>query len=85
MSMISPESYINELKDASYDQLIAERNELLSYITDFEEKKIPESAWDICPQPEVRYQLYLEYLGLLCKRIAEVYNRGVMWGGKEQD
>lgn len=83
MSMISPEGYIQELEDATYGQLIEERDELLEFVKDFEQGKLPEIEWCICPSAEVRYQLYLKYLGLLCKRISEVYNRDVVNGGEE--
>lgn len=81
--MISPEAYIDGLKDATYEQLIEERDELLSYVTDFEKKRISDGKWAVDPSPEVAYQVYLQYLSALCMRMAEVYNRDFVWGREE--
>ena len=84
--MVSPESYIDEIKDKSYKELLKERDELLEEIKDFEEAKelenenmieIPEIIID--PSPEVVYQCNLEYLGELCKLISEKYNKEFIW------
>ena len=48
--MISPEAYIDGLKDATYEQLIEERDELLSYVTDFEKKRISDGKWAVDPR-----------------------------------
>lgn len=64
-------------------QLLEERDELFSFVTDFEQGRVPESEYVVDPSSDVVYQVYLEYLAVLCKRIAEVYNRDYVWGGKE--
>ena len=81
--MISPEAYIGGLQDATYEQLLEERDELFSFVTDFEQGRVPESEYVVDPSPDVVYQVYLEYLAVLCKRIAEVYSRDYVWGGIE--
>ena len=77
--MIGPEGYIDRLKDASYPELIKEREQLLRRITDFEEKEMAGDRsgeeWLIKPSPDVHYQMELEYLGELCRLMAEKYNR----------
>lgn len=82
--MISPEAYIDGLKDATYEGLIEKRDELLNFVTDFEKQRIPDGKLVIDPTLEVRYQVYLQYLSVLCRRIAEVYSRDFVWGGEEQ-
>lgn len=76
--MISPSSYVEELKDADYNTLIEERDELISFIVEFEknEKAGDRSgdAWMMSPSPEVQYQVYLEYLSELCKLMYDRYN-----------
>ena len=74
MSMISPEAFIKiECKGKTYKELLMIREELLESIYGFEKGRISEEARMISPSPEVIYQMDLEYLGLLCKLIAETY------------
>ena len=77
--MISPDYYIEQLKDADYLQLIEERNGLVEAIKDFEKKELAGDRsgdeWMIMPSPEVRYQMFLEYLSLICDFMKEKYNR----------
>ena len=79
MSMISPEAYVIDLKDADYETLIQERNDLIELIQDFEEKEKAGdrsgAEWNILPSPKVQYQLNLEYLSEICKLMAEKYNQ----------
>ena len=74
--MISPEGYINRIKDKSYSELLVERDELLAEIREFENNKeepsLPE--FQILPSPETRYQMNLLYLSELCKLIEEKYS-----------
>lgn len=82
--MISPDTYAKRLDGASLQELIDERNGLIEFIRSFEENCIDFEAqkllqdgdeWMICPGPDVRYQMYLEYLGKVCAVIRERFNR----------
>ncbi len=85
--MISPGSYIDNLKGASYMKLIKERNSLIRSVQGFERKEKAgnraEEDWEICPSPEVVYQTKLEYLSKLCAFMAEKYNDDYVWGDKK--
>ena len=77
--MISPDWYIEDIKDKKYKELLIEKDKLLKEINDFENDKIPESEYMIDPSPEVRYQCNLKYLSKLCELISEKYNEEVVW------
>lgn len=77
--MISPELYVEELKDKSYKDLLKKREELLEKIYIFENGKIDEKEFMLKPSPDVKYQMHLEYLGELCKLIAEKYREEYIW------
>ena len=85
--MISPSMYLEEIKDAEYLELIEERDNLLAFIKDYESKDIAGDRsgdeWNIHPQPDVRYQMYLEYLGELCSLMKEKYNHEYVWGNRK--
>ncbi len=76
MSMISPEAYVDEYKDMSYEELLPIRDELIEDIKDFE--KHGGGDTEIHPSPDVMYQVNLEYLGKLCELIADKY-RDKQW------
>ena len=84
--MISPTTYGEYLKDADYLELIKKREELLASIREFEAKEIAGDRsgeeWSIHPQPDVRYQMDLEYLGELCRIMHEKYNNDYVWGDR---
>ena len=84
--MISPASYIDNLQGAGYLELIEERDRLLRFIKEYEEKDIAGDRsgdeWGIHPQPDVRYQVYLEYLSELCSLMQEKYNHDYVWGDR---
>ena len=84
--MIPPKMYISGIKDKPYSELIDERNKLIQHICDFEEKekagKRDESEWNSSPFPDVRYQMYLEYLSGLCALMQERYNEEYVWGNR---
>ena len=74
--MESPQSFIEEQKDKSYEELLKVRDELIVDILYFE-KHYEEQMQDelcICPSPDLVYQFNLEYLGELCKLISEKFN-----------
>ena len=84
--MISPASYIEHLQDAGYLELIEERDRLLRFIKEYEGRDIAGyrsgDGWSVHPQPDVRYQVYLEYLSELCSLMQEKYNHDYVWGGR---
>lgn len=82
--MISPETYAEELKADSLQNLIKERDELLDYIQNFEKNCIDfqnrelifsGDGWNICPSPDVLYQVYLEYLAKVSIAISNKFNQ----------
>ena len=85
--MISPGFYIKTFEGAKYLQLIQERDRLLNYIKEYEGKDIAGDhsgrEWSINPKPNVRYQLYLDYLSALCSLMREKYNREYVWGDRK--
>ena len=82
--MISPITYVEELKDTDYNTLIKERDQLIEYIVEFEKKEKAGdrsgNEWNYCPSPDVVYQVYLEYLAELCKMMKEIYCEEYVWG-----
>ena len=82
--MVSPESYAALWKDAAYPDMMTERDRLLYFVRDYEEKEKAGDRsgdeWRIHPQPDVLYQVYLEYLGVLCRLMQETYNRDYVSG-----
>ena len=85
--MISPEYYIEEHKNDSFTQLINERDTLIKEILRLEKLVFDEdkssAEWGMKPSPDVRYQMCLEYLSVLCKHISEKYNREIVWDSIE--
>ena len=84
--MISPEMYMEQLKEASYLELIRERDRLIEYIRKFEKDELAgdrsDPSWRYCPSPDVQYQTHLEYLSELCGFMKEKYNDEYVWGGR---
>lgn len=85
--MISSEMYAEQFKDATYKEMIKERDGLIRYIRKFEklEKAGDRSGeeWMIHPQPDVRYQMYMEYLAALLLIMKDKYNEEYVWGDKK--
>ena len=77
--MISPEGFIEELKNSSYKELLKERDLLLEETKKFENNSVNEEERTINPSPEVVYQCNLLYLGKLFELIAEKYNKEIIW------
>ena len=81
--MISPQSYVMMHKNDSFDELIKERDLLIESVRDLEKIVYSDDRsseeWSFCPGPDVQYQMYLEYLGELCKFMKEKYNREIVW------
>lgn len=76
MSMLSPESYIEELQNKTYKELLEVRDGLLDEIRDFEEnfEEIMEEEPYISPSPDVVYQWNLEASGILFKLLSDKFN-----------
>ena len=85
--MTAPCVYAKELEKADYLQLISERDRLMEFIKEYEAKEIAGDrsgdAWNVCPQPDVRYQMYLEYLGVLCEHMQKKYNSDYVWADRK--
>ena len=87
--MISSGMYIGMHKDDTFEQLIAEKDLLVSEIKELEnivfdsEKKSEE--WNVRPGPDVRYQIYLEYLAELCNFLKEKYSNEIVWNMDDEE
>ena len=79
MMMISTDVFVKQYEDEPYPDLIRERDRLIRDIRVFEEAEMAgdrsDPAWGVCPMPDVRYQMNLEYLAGLCKLMQERYNQ----------
>ena len=76
--MMSPEMYAEEHRDDSFEELIETRNDLVDELRTLEkmvfDKEQKGNSWDICPGPDVQYQMTLEYLSQICILLSEKYN-----------
>lgn len=81
--MISPEEFACKLEDKSYEELREVKDDLAAEIADFERRRMPLSDREfrlpeeplVCPGPDVAYQMNLEYLSEVCKKLSEQFNR----------
>ena len=74
MSMISPEVFVEQYADKTYEELIEVRNELINSIKKFEATPQNEdSDFIICPGPDVVYQINHEYLSKICLLIVQKF------------
>ena len=81
--MIDPFSYVDQYKDASYQEILKFKNELISDITKFEhDYDLENSEWEFKPGPDVHYQWNLEVLGLIAPMLREAFNREYECGEK---
>jgi len=63
--MMDPAQYVEQFKNASYEEILKVKNELVSSISEFEhDYKMENPDWKVKPGPDVRYQWNLEALGL---------------------
>ena len=80
--MMSPEMYAEEHRDDSFEELIETRNVLVDELRTLEkivfDKEQKGNAWDICPEPDVQYQMTLEYLARLCVLLSNKFNDEVV-------
>lgn len=74
--MISPETFAEELKNKSYEELLKIRGELIAEILYFEEhiEEQMQNEIIISPSPDISYKMNLEYLGEICRLISEKFN-----------
>lgn len=81
--MMSPEMYAEEHRDDSLEELIETRNDLVDELRTLEkivfDKEQKDKAWEICPGPDVQYQMTLEYLAKLCMLLYEKFNEEVVY------
>ena len=81
--MMDPKQYVEQFKNASYQEILRFKNELVSCITDFEhdfDREDPD--WKFAPGPDVQYQWNLEDLGLIAPMLSEAFNREYESGEK---
>ena len=87
--MLDPRSYVEEFKKASFEKLVKERERLYKELKAVEsvafEKEHESNAWLVCPSPDVKYQVYLQYLAALSEFMAEKYRQEVVWGEGESE
>jgi len=87
--MISPQGYIEEHKNDTFEELIKEREELIGAIKHLEKLVYSDDRmseeWMIHPGPDVQYQMNLEYLAELCNFMSEKYNREIVWGDDDEE
>ena len=83
--MISPEGFFEEYRNKTYTELLTVRDELFDQIRTFEKHTYDPKLAHLHASPEVVYQCNLEYLGQLCKLIAEKYNQEYIWGDSDED
>ena len=73
MMMMTP---LEDLEKLSYRELLERKNEINSYITEFENDfDMKKLGWNIHPKPDVRYQVYLEELGRIAPLLAAAFNK----------
>lgn len=81
--MISSEMYAEDHKTDTFEELIEIRDNLVDELKTLEkiifDKEQKDKEWDICPGPDVQYQMTLEYLSKLCIVLHEKYNNEVIY------
>ena len=87
--MISPEYYISEHTNDTFEQLIEERDQSVNEIHRLEKMLFSDESTSeelLChPSPDVRYQMKLQYLAALCTFICNKYNQEIVWGEDMDD
>lgn len=74
--MMAPEQYAEQFENASYQEILKVKNELISDISKFEgDYDREDSDCYVCLKPDVRYQWNLGALGLLAPMLAGAFNR----------
>ncbi len=75
--MISPGAYREIHKDDSLEELQKEREELIDFMTRYENHELSEEAYMIHPSPSVMYSCYKEYFRELMKLIEDKLPEGI--------
>lgn len=81
--MISPQNYVDDMKEKCYEDLIKEKYKLIKERHRFENNKIADNEFCINPSPEVVYQCNLLYLSELCKLVQEKFNNK-LWEDEDE-
>lgn len=83
--MISPETYMELHRNDTFPQLLKEKDTLVEELHRLEKIVFSENhesdEWMVHPDPQVRYQMNLEYLAKLCFFISKKYNKEIVWAG----
>ncbi len=72
--MISPNSFYENHKDDSYEELLKVRDEIIEEIWKYEHNKVSKEEYGICPSPQTVYWCNLEYLVEACKLVESAYS-----------
>ena len=79
--MITPSE--EELNKLTYFELLVEKNRIVSYIKHFEDDiTMKDPDWCGNPSPDVQYQVYLDYLGILAPILSRKFNEEYEFGTK---
>ena len=84
--MMDPEQYTEQFKNASYQEILKVKNELVSDITRFEhDYNMEDPDWEVKPGPDVHYQWSLKALGLIAPLLSNAFNSEYEWGEKDME
>lgn len=72
--MISPEAFVFENQDKTYQELIKERDKIIRELRKYEKGDVTIQEMLTTPSAHTRYICNLEYLSALCPLIAEKFN-----------
>ena len=73
--MISPDLYVDSIKNLSYEELVNKRNHLILSLHRFEQDVITEEEKFVHPSPEVVYQCENLYLIEVTKLLNDAFNQ----------
>lgn len=84
--MIDPKQYVEQFENASYQEILKAKNELVSDISKFEHDYDREDPdWEVKPGPDVHYQWSLKVLDLIAPLLSKAFNREYEWGEKDME
>ena len=78
MTMISPESYADDIKDLPYEKLVDKRNELIEELHQIEKSGTSNDKMHDEDYTDVIYQMTNHYLVEVTKLLNEKYNQ-IVW------
>lgn len=85
--MMSPDYYISQHENDTFEQLMQERDRLVDDIHELEKLVYSDdktdSAWYSFPQPDFRYHMCLAYLSELCLFISKKYDNEIAWRDRD--